>query len=133
MAESDAAAVHRALRAAYGDPGRFVARTGGVVGDWTARAAIAALAEAGFAIVPDSPDHVVDITDESWTLEHPPACRMADRPLSECPMTVAVARAYDCDPDLGCWPGLGRYKVIVTDDDPTHTVEPWYLGWTRLT
>lgn len=37
------------------------------------------------------PYHLLDLSGDGWTLEHPLDCRLADRPLSSCPFVQLLA------------------------------------------
>jgi hypothetical protein len=73
----------------------------------------------GIGPVEVSEDHVLEVKDGEWTLEHPLRCRTRDGGLIDCPVTRAAGLSVDRA-------GVpGRYRVKVKDDAATKLV---FLG-----
>lgn len=64
-------------------------------------------------------DHVLEVKNGAWTLEHPLRCRVGDQRLADCPVVKAAQLSVDKD-------GVpGRYRVRIKDDAATKLV---FLG-----
>ena len=103
---------HEAIWSALADGAR---RTGHLVSTdhdvarCVASNALAVLNLAGFIVVPDEPEHVLELRDDGWTLQHSLACRLSGA-LFDCPVNVAVSAHLA---DTGPPDDLGRFVVTL--------------------
>jgi hypothetical protein len=74
--------------------------------------ALAALQVAGYLVVPADVDHVLDLGQHGWTLQHPIACRLSGS-LLDCAVNAAVsaAMAHLDEPEQ-----IGRFLVTLDED-----------------
>lgn len=61
-------------------------------------------------LLSESPEHVIEFTDQGWTIMHPIACRPD---LFACPVNRAAGDRIE---QRGQWISDGRYVCSVTDD-----------------
>lgn len=96
-------------------------RVYGMVGH-LGREVIADLAEAGFVVIPDQPDHYVTFDQGGWFITHSVACRVAGT-LGTCAYNAAirkVAEAFDPDDDAD---QLGTWKITDIDSEGLPSLE----------
>lgn len=72
--------------------------------------------EAGYAIIPDSPDHFVTFDETGWFVEHSVACRMAGT-LGTCEYNQAIRSVANDILDDDDLEGLtGRWRIVEVDE-----------------
>lgn len=76
------------------------------------------LAEQGYVIVRDEPDHFVTFDEDGWFIEHSVACRVAGT-IGTCAYNQAIREIAD-EPDPG---QMGRWRITEVDSEGLPSLE----------